>query len=372
MGNAYAVIMAGGVGKRFWPASRRSRPKQLLALGPSEKSLLRATVDRIGSLIPAERTIVVTSASLLDAVTAELDTVPKENFLAEPVGRNTAPCVGWAAHSVLRRDPEAVLAVLPADHYISDAAAFTDVLERSLAAAAAGDLVTVGIQPTRAETGYGYLELGDDMGSNGDVGSNDEGGTQMNGEARRVHRFVEKPEKARAEQFVASGRYLWNSGMFFFRADVIRDAIQTHLPSLGQELEQYDRAAASNQETSRVQETYQTLPDISIDHGVMEKERRVAVVEGSFGWSDLGSWTSSWELSSQNADGNAVPADAVTIDTRGCMVRAPNGKRVALVGVRDLVIVDTADALLVVPRDRAQQVKDVVAEFEERSDSDIL
>lgn len=356
MEHAWAVIMAGGSGTRFWPLSRRLRPKQLLALGGSPRSLLADTVARIAPLIPPERVIVVTAEHLADATRAELPDVPRENVLAEPTGRNTAPCVGWAAAHVRRRDPEGAIAVLAADHHIGDEAGFLAILRRALDAAREGELVTVGITPTRPETGYGYLELGEAIGEG----------------VFRARRFVEKPNRARAEQFLAAGSYLWNSGMFFFRADAVLAAIRAHLPGLGEALERFDRAAAEGREDALVRAEYGALPSISIDHGVMEKAERVAVVPGDFGWSDVGSWTTAWELAPKDAQGNAARAGDVRIDAEGCYVRAPEAKTVALVGVRDLVVVDTEDALLVVPRERAQDVRAIVDELKRRGASEKL
>jgi mannose-1-phosphate guanylyltransferase len=351
--NAWAVIMAGGSGTRFWPASRRQRPKQLLPLAPGDdRSLLRATLERIAPLVPVERVLVVTSAALAEATAAELPELPRENLLAEPSGRNTAPCVGWAASHVRRRDPSGVLVVLPADHHIGMPDAYLAVLRRGLDAASHGAVVTVGIEPTRPETGYGYLEVGEAVGE----------------QIHRARRFVEKPNRQRAEQFLAAGNFLWNSGVFFFRADTILDAIAAHLPGLGQQLRAYDVAAASGNEAALVAKTYDTLPSISIDHGVMEKVDEVLVVPGSFGWNDLGSWTTSWELAEHDAHGNALPNDAVVVDARGNFASVAPGKVVALVGVHDLVVVDTEDALLILPRSRAQDVRAVVDALKARKD----
>ena len=350
--NAYAIIMAGGSGTRFWPLSRGDRPKQFLSLGPDSRSLLRATAERVWDLIPPERTLVVTSELLRDQVEKELPEVSSDCILAEPIGRNTAPCIGWAATHVNRRDPDAVLTVLPADHYIGDTQAYVDTLRRGLEAATHGDYVTIGIRPTRAETGYGYIEVGAEL----DPG------------VFRARRFVEKPNRQRAEQFVASGSFLWNSGMFFFLASRILEAIDKHLPGLGKQLRRYDDAARSGDESSLVAETYAELPAVSIDHGIMEKVDSVSVVPGTFDWSDLGSWTSAWELSPHDDRDNVLPDGAIGIDARGNYAWAPDGKLVALVGVEDLVVVDSGDALLVVPRERAQDVREIVAALRERGD----
>jgi mannose-1-phosphate guanylyltransferase len=336
--SAFAVIMAGGQGTRFWPLSRRNQPKQLLPLGPDDRSLLRATAERVWKLLPPERTLVVTSEEHRQEVEAELPELEPRQILAEPVGRNTAPCIGWA--------------VLPADHYIGETDAYVETLRRGLEAATHGDYVTIGIRPTHAETGYGYIEVGSEL----DPG------------VFRARRFVEKPNRQRAEQFVASGTFLWNSGMFFFLASRILEAIDQHLPGLGEQLRRYDEAAKHDGEEPLVKATYAELPAVSIDHGIMEKVGSVSVVPGSFQWSDLGSWTSAWELAPRDAHANVLPEDSVAVDASGNYVRAPKGKLVALVGVDDLVVVDSGDALLVIPRDRAQDVRQVVEKLRERDD----
>ena len=351
--NAYAVIMAGGSGTRFWPLSRRARPKQLLALGPDSRSLLRGTAERVWEMISPERTIVVTGESLRNAVQEELPELSIDSILAEPVGRNTAPCVGWAATHIRRDDPDALMAVLPADHYIGDPSSYVETVVRGLRAATHGDYVTIGIRPTRAETGFGYIEVGAEL----DPG------------VFRARRFVEKPNRQRAQKFVTSGRFLWNSGMFFFQASRILDAIDQHLPGLGTELREYDEAAKEGRESDAVKATYADLPAVSIDHGIMEKVEPVSVVPGSFAWSDLGSWTSSWELADRDEHQNVLPEGSIAVDATGNYAHLPDGKIVTIVGVKDLVVVDTADALLIVPRDRAQEVRDVVAILRERDDN---
>ena len=349
---AFAIIMAGGAGTRFWPVSRGARPKQFLPLGPDERSLLRATAERVWDVIPPARTMVVTSEPYAEQVESELPELEEPHVLREPVGRNTAPCIGWAATHVRRVDPDAVMAVLPADHYIGDGDAYADTIRRGLEAATHGDYVTIGIRPTRAETGYGYIEVG----------------SELEPGVFRARRFVEKPNQRRAEQFVASGQFLWNSGMFFFTASRILEAIDQHLPGLGQELQRYDEAALAGEEAASVARTYASLPAVSIDHGIMEKVGSVSVVPASFRWSDLGSWTSAWELADQDPDGNVLPADGLAVDARGNFAWVPENKLVALIGVDDLVVVDSGDALLVIPRERSQDVRRIVAALRDRGD----
>lgn len=351
MGDVYTVIMAGGSGTRFWPQSRRARPKQFLPLGPDGVTpLLTATAERLGDLCPLSRTLVVTRADLAEATRAALPGLASENILLEPAGRNTAPCVAWATATIQRRDPQAVVVVLAADAYIANPAAFVAALSKAVEAARAGTIVTLGIQPTRPETGYGYLRVGDPL-PQGPEG------------VSRVAAFVEKPDAARAAAFVADGVHLWNAGIFVFRADVMRAAVAEFLPAVHDALTAFDVAARAGNEASVVAARYPTLPNISIDYGVMERVQAVAVVPVDCGWSDVGSWQAAWELGEKDPAGNVArtdPGAAVFLDATGNVATAPPGKVVALLGVHDLVVVDTPDALLVMPRDRAQDVKSIV------------
>lgn len=345
MAGQYAVIMAGGSGTRFWPASRAAKPKQFLALGGVEETLLQATVRRASALVGIEQVFVVTGLRHADEAAAQLPGLPPANLLLEPVGRNTAPCLAWASAHVRRRDPAGVISVMPADHHIENDAEFLDSLRRALSAAETGAIVTLGIKPTRPETGYGYLALGPALGDR----------------LYRVDAFVEKPTRERAEQFLAADRYLWNSGMFFFRADVILREIDKRLPELTAFVARCDDAAKHGSEADVVAREYPGLPAISIDYGVMEKAESIQVVPASFGWNDLGSWAATYELSAKDGDGNAAQGDLLAIDSTGCFTSAKGGKLVVLIGLHDVVAVDTEDALLIVPRDRAQEVSKVVA-----------
>lgn len=346
MQDVFAVIMAGGTGTRFWPQSRKAWPKQFLALAGSQDSLLQQTVDRLGSIVPPERVLVVTSERHAEATRKQLPSLPANNVLAEPLGRNTAPCVAWAAAHVSARSPTAVMAVLPADPHIEDVPGYRAVVERAIEAARDGGLVTIGVKPTRPETGYGYVEVGGEL-SKG---------------VHRVARFVEKPSLELAQGFLLAGNFLWNSGMFFFRADVVLGEFERQLPDLFEFARACrERLAGGESDGALVQQKYAQLTSISIDHGIMERARDIRVVPGSFGWFDIGSWTTAFELARKDdADNAVVQGEAALIDCERCYVRGKQGKMIAVVGMRDLIVVDTEDALLILPRERAQDVRQVV------------
>ncbi len=357
----HVLVMAGGSGTRFWPASRRGRPKQLLPIVPgSTETLLESTVRRVLPLCAEERVLVVTGEHLLDATRASLKRTPSVRVVAEPAARNTAACIGWGSLLLERGDPEAIVAALPSDHHIRDEAAFHDVVRRAVDSALRGPITTIGISPTHPETGYGHIEMGAEVAPG----------------VKKAVRFVEKPDRARAEEYTRSGRYAWNSGMFFFRAGVMREAIATHLPELEAGLrtirDAADRGATAEQEATR--SVFPTLPSISIDYGIMEKVSPVHVVPGEFGWSDVGSWPALRELSPLDADGNAADPTSVLVDAKGNLVvdlGAGKADRViALVGVQDLCVIQTDDALLVIPRERAQEVRAVVDELTRRGRRD--
>lgn len=348
MAQRFVVIMAGGSGTRFWPASRAARPKQFLCLGGGSETLLQATVRRASALVGLDRVVVVTSARHAQATAEQIPDLPDANLLLEPVGRNTAPCIAWASAHVRRRDPDALIGALPADPHIGDENEFTATLERAFAAAETGVIATIGVRPTRAETGYGYLELAAAAGESS--------------APQPVRAFVEKPNADLAQAYVQSGRHLWNCGMFFFPVTVILREIDRQLPELSAFVRDCDQAAAAGREQAFVQERYAALPSISIDYGVMEKADGIQVVPAAFGWDDVGSWAAAFELAAKDGADNATLAgDLLAIDAGGCLASARADKLVVLLGVHDLVVVDTDDALLVLPRSRAQDVAKVVA-----------
>lgn len=345
--------MAGGSGTRFWPASRRQHPKQFLALGDS-RSLLRQTAERVvGAVVDWDHLVVVTGAAHAEHAQRELPELRPENLLVEPVGRNTAPCIGYATWVLAGRDPSARLAVLPADHFISDPVAFREHLEAALEAASSR-LVLLGLVPTRPETGYGYIQTGAPV-------------TAARGmEVREVRRFVEKPNRETAEAYLLEGHYLWNGGMFVFPAELMKREIRTHLPELARGL---DALAVDPAALDRL---YPSFPSISIDYGVMEKAQGVSVLPASFPWSDVGSWDAAWEIDARGPEDNVAKGDALLVDSAGVFVDARSGRFVAVVGGRDLIVVDTKDALLVVERGRTQDVKKVVEALEKARREELL
>ncbi len=353
MAKVYAVIMAGGAGTRFWPASRALRPKQLLPL-TGGAPLLAETVRRLAPLVTEDRVVIVTGEHLAAGTAEAVPNVPRDQILKEPAPRNTAPCIAWANAVIAKLDPDAVVAVLPSDHFIGDEPAFRKVLERAIETAASGRVTTVGIVPSRPETGYGYIEVGEELGAG----------------VREVARFVEKPDRETAEKFVSGKRHLWNAGMFFFRVKDMTALVAEHLPDLAAGI------AKIGADASALGTVFPTLPSISIDHGVMEKAKGLAVVPGEFGWNDVGSWQSAWELGKKDERGNALDDGAIAIDAKenlAVSLGAAKGKKViALVGVEGLVVVDTDDALLVMPRERAQDVRLVVEDLKSKGRKDLL
>jgi mannose-1-phosphate guanylyltransferase len=356
--NLYAVIMAGGSGTRLWPRSRGRRPKQFLdLLGP--ETMLQTSWRRLRPLLPAERILVATGEAFLDEVRAQLPELAPANLLGEPHGRDTAAAIGLAATHLHHRAPAAKMAVVTADHLIAKEDVFRALLAHAAAVADDGWLVTLGIQPTFPSTGLGYVERGERLPTAGA------------GEAYRVARFVEKPDQARAEQFLAAGTYSWNSGMFVWRVERIREELQRHMPALFAGLAEIEAALGTPDAEATFQRVWPTLPRRSIDFGVMEHADRVAVLPADIGWNDVGSWPAVYEVSSADEQGNVVLGRHLGIDTTGSLIYSPD-RLIATVGLADLIVVDAGDALLICPRSRAQEVKQLVAMLQERGWSDVL
>ena len=342
--------MAGGSGTRFWPWSRLDLPKQLLPLAGPE-SMLAETAARLRGIIPRENIMVVTASRLKRGVEHALPDLPRTSILCEPEGRNTTACVGWAALEIAKRDPEGVMIVLPSDHVVSPLQAFRAAVLHALTLAdRLHCLVTFGIKPTAPETGYGYIRAGRAL-------AEGEG-------AFRVEAFHEKPAAARARRFLRDGRYYWNSGMFAWRADVILHEIRKHVPHIAAGLDEIGAGRKASVASRRVVDrVYPTLQSISIDHAVMERSDRVAMFAAPFQWSDIGSWDAVAAIWPRDSDGNSSRDPVIAVSAKNNVV-ASRGKPVALLGVEDLAVIDSGDAILVCKRERAQDVRAIVAALE--------
>lgn len=358
----YVVILAGGSGTRFWPLSRRSRPKQLISVldGPT---MLQQTVERVLPLQP-KRVLVVTNRLQADETEQQLAryrSLTHIDVIAEPVGRNTAPAIGLAATIIAAHDPEGVMAVLPADHYIRDDEGLRRILRTATQSARNGWLMTLGIVPSGPETGYGYLEADMSLRGSGPF---------------PVTRFVEKPDRETALRYLESGNFFWNSGMFVWRADMILAELAAHMPKLAAQLETITFSSdvwELSDLDGQIARMYDAVSSQSIDYGVMEKSQRVQMLPADIGWSDLGSWTALPEVVEADEQGS-VAANCnthVAIDSSRCIVSG-NGGLVVTVGVDDLIVVSSGDAVLVCPKDRAQELRQVVEELDRRGLSDYL
>ncbi|MGZ6275992.1 MAG: mannose-1-phosphate guanylyltransferase [Syntrophales bacterium] len=356
----YAVIMAGGKGTRFWPKSRERMPKHLLDI-VSPRTIIQETIERIAPLIPKENILIVTGESHADELMRQVPHIPQENIIIEPLGRNTAPCIGLASFYIRRKSPHDVMVVLPADHLIEDASRFRNLLSIAADMASRGDyLVTIGIRPTGPETGYGYIEKGDLRAA-------------INGEnIYAVKSIREKPPLKQAKAFLKKGGFYWNSGMFVWNVSTILRAIEKWLPQIHEGLIRMEDAVGTEGEREAVRRVYQTIPSISIDYGVMEKADNILLIEGDFGWSDMGSWDALWEVSNKDENGNAMNCDLfIGVNARNSLIHSPR-KLVTLLGVEDLIVVDTEDSLLICKRGSSQDVKKVVEILEEKKKKEYL
>ncbi|HVN53888.1 MAG TPA: mannose-1-phosphate guanylyltransferase [Anaerolineaceae bacterium] len=358
----YAVIMAGGGGTRLWPLSRKSRPKQMLRVF-GERTLFQIAVDRLEGLFPPERILVVTVADQAAALRVSRPEIPTENFLIEPRPRGTASVVGMAATAIHQRDPQAVMAILTADHFIENEALFRELLEAACSVAEDGFLVTLGITPTFPSVGYGYIQMGEPLGKYGQF------------LVYRVLRFKEKPSEDQAREMLAGGDHAWNSGMFIWRTDQILEEFRRQMPDLAEKLDLIARAWSTSDRQRVVGEIWPTIKNETIDYGIMEHARNVAVIPAKgLGWNDVGSWDSLFDVIPEDEHGNIVlGANHLSLDTLNSLVCEDGSDRlIVTIGVKDLVVVDTGDALLICEKSQAQKVKDVVNRLKQEQRSQYL
>lgn len=347
----YAVILAGGSGKRLWPLSRRGTPKQLLDITGRQEHLLRETFVRLEPLVPADAVYVITAEQYVESTREQLPRVPVANILREPEGRGSAPAIGLAAIHLRHRDPEAVMACLPADHHIGQPELFRQVLSVAEQVAQQGHLVTLGMNPRQPHTGYGYIETGERLEHTGECA------------VYNVRRFTEKPDEKTARRLVSDGRHFWNSGMFIWKASVILEEMARHLPRLSACLAELEGVVGTEDEDEVLERTWPEVEKETIDFGVMEKAQDVVVIPAEMGWSDVGSWASLADLLPADDEGNVVVGTHFGLETTGSLIYSPK-RLVATVGVEDLIVVETDDVILVCPRDRAEDVKALVDKLE--------
>jgi mannose-1-phosphate guanylyltransferase len=364
--NFYPVILAGGRGTRFWPLSRKRRAKQLLALD-GKQTMIQHTVSRLLALAASNRFWIITNEDLRREISRQLPKLGKAQIIAEPVGRNTAPAIGLAAFILKRNDPDAVVGLFPSDHVIGDEKRYREVLKRGIAIAASGEnIVVLGIRPTRAETGYGYIEAG----------------SVFDGDALRVRRFTEKPDAERAAGFLSAGNYFWNSGMFLWSARTLANALLEHLPKTATILEKIAATFGTRSFADTFRRLYPRCENISVDYAVLEprsakgeRQSNIVCLPSDFGWNDLGSWTALYEhheRKSQPPNGNLISGEGIfTLNAEGNYIHAP-GRFVAAVGVNNLIVVETEDALLITTREQAQDVGKVVKYLDEKKLSKLV
>lgn len=342
----YCVIMAGGIGSRFWPKSRQTMPKQFLDILGTGKSFIRHTYERFAKIIPAENFLVVTNYKYKDLVLEHIPEISEKQVLCEPVGRNTAPCIAYAAYTLIKRNPEAEMIVTPADHLVLNVDDFQQIICECADFAAANDaLVTVGIKPTRPDTGYGYIQVSD------------------SNPISKVKCFTEKPSLELAQTFLQCGEFVWNSGIFIWKVKTIIDAFEKYLPEHHALFSGYMRALGSDAERNILEMAFSECRAISIDYGIMEKADNVYVRCGDFGWSDVGTWGSVYQHSRKDRYANAVPDEGCYLyDTRSSIVSLPKGKVAVISGLKEYIVVDTDDVLMICPRAEEQNIKKFIDE----------
>ncbi|QCT04502.1 putative mannose-1-phosphate guanylyltransferase/mannose-6-phosphate isomerase [Paenibacillus algicola] len=344
------LIMAGGKGERFWPKSRTNLPKQFLNIS-GNKSMIQQCIDRLQNFIPIDQIFVITNELYAELIKAQIPALPFENIIIEPIGRNTAPCVGLASIIIEEKYRGSSMIVLPSDHIIKDETEFIEILKTAVSVSQlGGNLVTLGITPTYPETGYGYIE------------STNETIEMNNLRVYKVNQFVEKPSEDKALTYVKSGNYYWNSGIFVWRVDVLRKYIKDLMPEMHDILETMKSGFQTNERNDVIRAEFPKMPDQSIDYGIMEKAHDIYVIPCVFGWDDVGSWTALERIGNLDDSGNVIRGNTLSIDTQRCIIES-NGKLIATLGVEDLIIVETDDVTLICKKDKAQEIKSLIKEL---------
>ncbi len=352
-----ALIMAGGKGERFWPRSRVTLPKQFLSLTDDGKTMIQLTVERISPIVDMSDVYIATNENYRELVKQQLPGIPEENILCEPVGRNTAPCIGLGAVHVSKKYDDAVMIVLPSDHLIKNNEIFVETFNEACDMAEKGDnLVTVGITPNYPETGYGYIKYDNDG---------------MCGNARPVVQFVEKPDLQKAQEYLLQGTYLWNSGMFVWKVSTILKCFDKYMEKTAKGLEVIKEAIGKPNQDDVLKEVFPQLESLSVDYGIMEKAENIYTIPGNFGWDDVGSWLAVGRIKENDKDGNVVNGNVIAIDTKNCVIEGQE-KLIAAVGLSDIVIVDTKDATLVAAKESAGQIKQILAKLREDGRNEYL
>lgn len=351
--NNYAVIMAGGIGSRFWPFSRTKYPKQFHDVLGTGTTLIQQTVKRFKNICPPENILIVTNKDYIALVKEQLPFLQDHQILAEPIGRNTAPCLAYAAYKIIQRNKNANIIVAPSDHIILDEKEFEDIISFALEATAQSDiLITLGMKPTRPDTGYGYIQYID----------------ESKNRIKKVKTFTEKPILDLAIKFVESGEFVWNAGIFVFNAHAIVDSIKEHLPDMDEVFREGNDVYWTDQETAFITEAYSLCKNISIDYGIMEKSENVYVLLADFGWSDLGTWKSLYENMDKNEHGNVVDGEVIIYDSKECIIKTPKDKLVVVEGLKGYIVAEFDGVLMICRKENEQRVKDFVADVKASKD----
>ncbi|MCD7962770.1 MAG: mannose-1-phosphate guanylyltransferase [Rikenellaceae bacterium] len=356
--NNYCIIMAGGVGSRFWPVSRQNHPKQFLDILGMGKSFIRHTYERFLDIIPAENFYVVTNKKYTELVKQHIPELKNEQILSEPLGRNTAPCIAYAAYKVNKLNPDAKMVVAPSDHLVLNESKFREVISEGFDFLDDNNtLLTIGIKPNRPDTGYGYIQIDT---------------TVQIDNFNKVKTFTEKPTLEVAKMFVESGEFFWNSGIFIWKSDEIIKQFINHLPEVDRLFASINDSYNTEEEENAIRQIYPECRNISIDYGIMEKADNVYVRCSEFGWSDIGTWVSIYQHSAKDVNGNAILGDVLTYDTEGCIINMPNGKVAVVQGMKDFIIVDSDNALLICPKNDEQNIRMFVEEVKMKKGPDFI